>query len=172
MYFPSFTWVKDLSILTFIQVQNAFCHLCIVPTGAAYCSIIASSNPGTGDRKGGKTQNSQKRSLPIRLFTLTRYVNAHHLALVPFPNGSYLKVFPPFISCASSRRQNEEPVFSKDCKVLFTTVPLKQGDHGTFNHITMISNRVKPRQTFAGICRPSFIYYFATRHLRQCKCVC
>lgn len=43
----------------------------------------------------------------------------------------------------SRHHQNEEPVFSKDCKVLLTTVPLKQGDQGTFNHITVISNRVK-----------------------------
>ncbi|XP_075886811.1 inactive dipeptidyl peptidase 10-like [Nelusetta ayraudi] len=42
-------------------------------------------------------------------------------------------------------RLNEEPVFSRDCKVFFTTVPLKQGDHGTFNHITMISNQSEGR---------------------------
>ncbi|KAF3842711.1 hypothetical protein F7725_001560 [Dissostichus mawsoni] len=38
-------------------------------------------------------------------------------------------------------RQNEEPVFSKDCTTFFITLPLKQGGHGTFNHITMISNQ-------------------------------
>ncbi|KAE8299536.1 Inactive dipeptidyl peptidase 10 Dipeptidyl peptidase IV-related protein 3 [Larimichthys crocea] len=38
-------------------------------------------------------------------------------------------------------RQNEEPVFSKDCSTFFITMPLKQGGHGTFNHITMISNQ-------------------------------
>ncbi|XP_029385720.1 inactive dipeptidyl peptidase 10-like [Echeneis naucrates] len=38
-------------------------------------------------------------------------------------------------------RQNEEPVFSKDCKTLFITMPLKHGGRGTFNHITMISNQ-------------------------------
>lgn len=52
-----------------------------------------------------------------------------------------------FFTCISSlflaTNQNEEPVFSKDCNVFLTTVPLKQGDQGTFNHITMISNRVK-----------------------------
>ncbi|TKS67535.1 Inactive dipeptidyl peptidase 10 [Collichthys lucidus] len=36
---------------------------------------------------------------------------------------------------------NEEPVFSKDCSTFFITMPLKQGGHGTFNHITMISNQ-------------------------------
>uniref|UniRef100_A0A665UXF0 Dipeptidyl-peptidase 10 (inactive) n=1 Tax=Echeneis naucrates TaxID=173247 RepID=A0A665UXF0_ECHNA len=36
---------------------------------------------------------------------------------------------------------NEEPVFSKDCKTLFITMPLKHGGRGTFNHITMISNQ-------------------------------
>ncbi|XP_029980044.1 inactive dipeptidyl peptidase 10-like [Sphaeramia orbicularis] len=38
-------------------------------------------------------------------------------------------------------RQNEEPVFSKDCTVFFITMPLKHGDRGTFSHITMISNK-------------------------------
>ncbi|XP_033990443.1 inactive dipeptidyl peptidase 10-like [Trematomus bernacchii] len=38
-------------------------------------------------------------------------------------------------------RQNEEPVFSMDCTTFFITLPLKQGGHGTFNHITMISNQ-------------------------------
>uniref|UniRef100_A0A8D3D2D2 Inactive dipeptidyl peptidase 10-like n=1 Tax=Scophthalmus maximus TaxID=52904 RepID=A0A8D3D2D2_SCOMX len=38
-------------------------------------------------------------------------------------------------------RQNEEPVFSRDCTTLFITLPLKEGDRGTFNHITMISNQ-------------------------------
>ncbi|TKS67519.1 Inactive dipeptidyl peptidase 10 [Collichthys lucidus] len=37
--------------------------------------------------------------------------------------------------------KNEEPVFSKDCSTFFITMPLKQGGHGTFNHITMISNQ-------------------------------
>uniref|UniRef100_A0A3Q3LII1 Inactive dipeptidyl peptidase 10-like n=1 Tax=Mastacembelus armatus TaxID=205130 RepID=A0A3Q3LII1_9TELE len=39
--------------------------------------------------------------------------------------------------------QNEEPVFDKDCTKVFITMPLKHGDNGTFNHITMISNQVK-----------------------------
>ncbi|KAI3356568.1 hypothetical protein L3Q82_017769, partial [Scortum barcoo] len=38
-------------------------------------------------------------------------------------------------------RQNEEPVFSKDCTTFFITLPLKHGGRGTFNHITMISNQ-------------------------------
>nr|XP_020475860.1 inactive dipeptidyl peptidase 10-like isoform X1 [Monopterus albus] len=38
-------------------------------------------------------------------------------------------------------RQNEEPVFSKDCKTFFITIPLKHGGRGTFNHITMISSQ-------------------------------
>ncbi|XP_051814855.1 inactive dipeptidyl peptidase 10-like isoform X2 [Acanthochromis polyacanthus] len=38
-------------------------------------------------------------------------------------------------------RQNEEPVFSRDYTTLFITMPLKHSDHGTFNHITMISNQ-------------------------------
>ncbi|XP_042282856.1 inactive dipeptidyl peptidase 10-like isoform X1 [Thunnus maccoyii] len=38
-------------------------------------------------------------------------------------------------------RQNEEPVFSKDCTIFFITMPLKQGGRGSFNHITMISNQ-------------------------------
>ncbi|XP_037645724.1 inactive dipeptidyl peptidase 10-like [Sebastes umbrosus] len=38
-------------------------------------------------------------------------------------------------------RQNEEPIFSKDCTTFFITMPLKHGDRGTFNHITMISNQ-------------------------------
>ncbi|XP_033473242.2 inactive dipeptidyl peptidase 10-like [Epinephelus lanceolatus] len=38
-------------------------------------------------------------------------------------------------------RQNEEPVFSKDCTTFFITMPLKHGGRGTFNHITMISNQ-------------------------------
>ncbi|XP_026152292.1 inactive dipeptidyl peptidase 10-like [Mastacembelus armatus] len=37
--------------------------------------------------------------------------------------------------------QNEEPVFDKDCTKVFITMPLKHGDNGTFNHITMISNQ-------------------------------
>ncbi|XP_076603008.1 inactive dipeptidyl peptidase 10-like [Chaetodon auriga] len=37
-------------------------------------------------------------------------------------------------------RQNEEPVFSKDCTSFFVTMPLKHGGRGTFNHITMISD--------------------------------
>lgn len=64
----------------------------------------------------------------------------------------------PFSRCCSSftqcfnipppRPQNEEPAFSRDCTTFFITVPLKQGDRGTFSHITMISNRVKLRQAF------------------------
>uniref|UniRef100_A0A4W6FRF4 Dipeptidyl-peptidase 10 (inactive) n=1 Tax=Lates calcarifer TaxID=8187 RepID=A0A4W6FRF4_LATCA len=38
-------------------------------------------------------------------------------------------------------RQNEEPVFSKDCTTFFISMPLKHGSRGTFNHITMISNQ-------------------------------
>ncbi|KAK2906380.1 hypothetical protein Q8A73_010323 [Channa argus] len=38
-------------------------------------------------------------------------------------------------------RQNEEPVFSRDCTIFFITMPIKHGGHGAFNHITMISNQ-------------------------------
>ncbi|XP_047456351.1 inactive dipeptidyl peptidase 10-like [Mugil cephalus] len=38
-------------------------------------------------------------------------------------------------------RQNEEPVFSKDCATFFITMPLKHSGRGTFSHITMISNQ-------------------------------
>uniref|UniRef100_UPI0037E8AFD8 inactive dipeptidyl peptidase 10-like n=1 Tax=Semicossyphus pulcher TaxID=241346 RepID=UPI0037E8AFD8 len=38
-------------------------------------------------------------------------------------------------------RQNEEPVFSEDCTTFFITMPLKHSGSGTFNHITMISNK-------------------------------
>ncbi|XP_037343583.2 inactive dipeptidyl peptidase 10-like [Pungitius pungitius] len=38
-------------------------------------------------------------------------------------------------------RQNEEPVFAKDCTTFFITMPLKHGGRGAFNHITMISNQ-------------------------------
>ncbi|XP_026231663.1 inactive dipeptidyl peptidase 10-like [Anabas testudineus] len=38
-------------------------------------------------------------------------------------------------------RQNEEPIFSKDCLTFFVTMPLKHGGRGMFNHITMISNQ-------------------------------
>lgn len=89
------------------------------------------------DSKGGKTENWMERSPPIYLFPLISNVYFFH--------------------CISPRHQNEEPVFSSDCRVFFTTVPLKQGDHGTFNHITMISNRVKVRQAFAEMCRLSLI---------------
>uniref|UniRef100_A0A3Q3GR23 Dipeptidyl peptidase like 10 n=1 Tax=Labrus bergylta TaxID=56723 RepID=A0A3Q3GR23_9LABR len=41
-------------------------------------------------------------------------------------------------------RQSEEPAFSKDCSTFFITMPLKHGGHGTFNHITMISNQFLP----------------------------
>ncbi|XP_013881529.1 inactive dipeptidyl peptidase 10 [Austrofundulus limnaeus] len=37
--------------------------------------------------------------------------------------------------------QNEEPVFSRDCRTFFITLPLKDGRHGAFSHITMISNQ-------------------------------
>uniref|UniRef100_A0A8C4H4E3 Inactive dipeptidyl peptidase 10 n=1 Tax=Dicentrarchus labrax TaxID=13489 RepID=A0A8C4H4E3_DICLA len=37
-------------------------------------------------------------------------------------------------------RQNEEPVFSKDCTIFFITMPLKHGGRGGFNHIAKISN--------------------------------
>uniref|UniRef100_A0A8C6KWL9 Inactive dipeptidyl peptidase 10-like n=1 Tax=Nothobranchius furzeri TaxID=105023 RepID=A0A8C6KWL9_NOTFU len=37
--------------------------------------------------------------------------------------------------------QNEEPLFSDDCTTFFITMPLKDGNHGAFNHITMISNQ-------------------------------
>ncbi|XP_040913929.1 inactive dipeptidyl peptidase 10-like [Toxotes jaculatrix] len=38
-------------------------------------------------------------------------------------------------------RQNEEPVFTKDCTMFFITMPIKHGGSGTFNHITMVSNQ-------------------------------
>nr|XP_019955180.1 PREDICTED: inactive dipeptidyl peptidase 10-like [Paralichthys olivaceus] len=43
-------------------------------------------------------------------------------------------------------RQNEEPVFSRDCTTVFITMPLKQGDRGTFNHITLISNQSEDQE--------------------------
>ncbi|XP_034430778.1 inactive dipeptidyl peptidase 10-like [Hippoglossus hippoglossus] len=43
-------------------------------------------------------------------------------------------------------RQNEEPVFSRDCSTFFITLPLKHGDRGTFNHITMISNHSEDQE--------------------------
>ncbi|CAB1447086.1 unnamed protein product [Pleuronectes platessa] len=43
-------------------------------------------------------------------------------------------------------RQNEEPVFSRDCSTFFITMPLKHGDRGTFNHITMISNQSEDQE--------------------------
>ncbi|XP_058478976.1 inactive dipeptidyl peptidase 10-like [Solea solea] len=43
-------------------------------------------------------------------------------------------------------RQNEEPVFSGDCTTFFITMPLKHGDSGTFNHITMISNEFEGQE--------------------------
>uniref|UniRef100_A0A8C3AHJ8 Dipeptidyl-peptidase 10 (Non-functional) n=1 Tax=Cyclopterus lumpus TaxID=8103 RepID=A0A8C3AHJ8_CYCLU len=47
-------------------------------------------------------------------------------------------------------RQNEEPVFSKDCTTFFITMPLGHGGRGTFNHITMISNQVNLRHLTSG----------------------
>uniref|UniRef100_H3DKF2 Dipeptidyl-peptidase 10 (Non-functional) n=1 Tax=Tetraodon nigroviridis TaxID=99883 RepID=H3DKF2_TETNG len=38
-------------------------------------------------------------------------------------------------------RQNEEPLYSRDCRTFFITVPLKHSHRGTFSHITMISDR-------------------------------
>lgn len=39
--------------------------------------------------------------------------------------------------------QNEEPLYSRDCRTFFITVPLKHSHHGTFRHINMISDRVR-----------------------------
>lgn len=112
-----------------------------------------------------------ERSPPIYLFTLTSKVNAHHLALLSYFSSPLWYFFD-----TTPRHQNEEPVFSRDCKVFFTTVPLKQGDHGTFNHITMISNQVKLRQTFAVICRlhlirtPTLVWYPLHSHSQLSNC--
>ncbi|XP_061648007.1 inactive dipeptidyl peptidase 10-like isoform X2 [Phyllopteryx taeniolatus] len=38
-------------------------------------------------------------------------------------------------------RQNEEPMFSKDCTIFFTTLPIKHVVLGAFHHVTMISNQ-------------------------------
>ncbi|XP_051938967.1 inactive dipeptidyl peptidase 10-like [Hippocampus zosterae] len=38
-------------------------------------------------------------------------------------------------------RQNEEPMFSKDCTIFFTTLPLQHIVLGAFRHVTMISNQ-------------------------------
>ncbi|XP_062259430.1 inactive dipeptidyl peptidase 10-like [Platichthys flesus] len=43
-------------------------------------------------------------------------------------------------------RQNEEPVFSRDCSTFFITMPLKHGDRGTFHHIAMISNQSEDQE--------------------------
>lgn len=43
--------------------------------------------------------------------------------------------------------QNEEPLYSRDCRTFFITVPLKHSHHGTFRHINMISDRVRLLQT-------------------------
>ncbi|XP_033901188.2 inactive dipeptidyl peptidase 10-like isoform X1 [Acipenser ruthenus] len=37
-------------------------------------------------------------------------------------------------------KQNEEPVFSQDCRTFFLTVPVKNGRHGAFHHIAMFSD--------------------------------
>uniref|UniRef100_A0A3Q3X3D4 Uncharacterized protein n=1 Tax=Mola mola TaxID=94237 RepID=A0A3Q3X3D4_MOLML len=47
-------------------------------------------------------------------------------------------------------RQNEEPLFSKDCTKFFITVTLKHSGSGTFNHITMISNQGSVRHLTSG----------------------
>lgn len=101
--------------------------------------------------------NSMKRVSAKYLFTATSEMNHCSNA------SNFLLLL--FIS---RHHQNEEPVFSKDYKVFFTTVPLKQGDQGTFNHITMISNRVKLRQTFMQrfsfklnlVCHRLFFFFF------------
>ncbi|XP_066542027.1 inactive dipeptidyl peptidase 10-like [Hoplias malabaricus] len=38
-------------------------------------------------------------------------------------------------------QQNEEPVFSKDGATFFMTLPIKHGSHGSFRHITMMSEQ-------------------------------
>ncbi|MED6265279.1 hypothetical protein CHARACLAT_023719 [Characodon lateralis] len=38
-------------------------------------------------------------------------------------------------------RQNEEPLFSRDCTTFFISAALKDGSRGAFSHITMISNQ-------------------------------
>ncbi|XP_022535999.2 inactive dipeptidyl peptidase 10 isoform X1 [Astyanax mexicanus] len=38
-------------------------------------------------------------------------------------------------------RQNEEPVFSQDGTTFFMTLPIKHGSHGSFHHITMMSEQ-------------------------------
>lgn len=43
--------------------------------------------------------------------------------------------------------QNEEPLYSRDCRTFFITVPLKHSHRGTFSHINMISDRVRLLQT-------------------------
>ncbi|XP_024864521.1 inactive dipeptidyl peptidase 10 isoform X2 [Kryptolebias marmoratus] len=43
-------------------------------------------------------------------------------------------------------RQDEQPVFSADGRTFFVTVPLKDGRHGAFSHVTMISNQAEGQE--------------------------
>lgn len=112
-----------------------------------------------------------ERSPPIYRFHIDRQSERTSLGIGILHLSSPLWYF----FYVTPRRQNEEPVFSRDCKVFFTTVPLKQGDHGTFNHITMISNQVKLRQTFAVTCKmrlirtPALVWYPLHRHSQLCN---
>uniref|UniRef100_A0A8D0ARX6 Inactive dipeptidyl peptidase 10-like n=1 Tax=Sander lucioperca TaxID=283035 RepID=A0A8D0ARX6_SANLU len=162
-------WSPDGERLAFLTINDTLVPKMVLPqfTGNTYPKGLQYPYPMAGQRNPavklsvvnlfGAT-HTQELQPPDHDFyiTMVKWLGNTHLAVrwVNRPqNASVLTVCEATIGVCLQRHedssetwlsmQGQEPLFSQDRSRFFLTLPVKQGGHGDFHHITMFSKKLR-----------------------------
>uniref|UniRef100_A0A8D0AVT7 Inactive dipeptidyl peptidase 10-like n=1 Tax=Sander lucioperca TaxID=283035 RepID=A0A8D0AVT7_SANLU len=164
-------WSPDGERLAFLTINDTLVPKMVLPqfTGNTYPKGLQYPYPMAGQRNPavklsvvnlfGAT-HTQELQPPDQLsdfyITMVKWLGNTHLAVrwVNRPqNASVLTVCEATIGVCLQRHedssetwlsmQGQEPLFSQDRSRFFLTLPVKQGGHGDFHHITMFSKKLR-----------------------------
>ncbi|XP_034720680.1 inactive dipeptidyl peptidase 10-like isoform X4 [Etheostoma cragini] len=166
-------WSPDGERLAFLTLNDTLVPNMVLPrfTGNTYPKGLHYPYPMAGQRNPGVklsvvnlfgATHTQELQPPDQLrhsdfyVTMVKWLSKTHLAVrwVNRPqNASVLTVCEATIGVCLQRHeessetwlsmQGQEPLFSKDRTRFFLTLPVKQGGHGDFHHITMFSKKLR-----------------------------
>ncbi|XP_077393164.1 inactive dipeptidyl peptidase 10-like [Festucalex cinctus] len=120
----------------------------INPTVSLYVVVLDGSSQTTQLSPPDSFVNSQYYITMVKWVTVdklaVRWVNrAQNMSILSLCDIHTNKCTKRYVMVSDKwlDRQNEEPMFSKDCTVFFMTLPLKHILLGAFHHVTMIYNQ-------------------------------
>ncbi|XP_013874029.1 inactive dipeptidyl peptidase 10 [Austrofundulus limnaeus] len=173
-------WSPDGERLAFLTINDSLVPNMVLAqfTGSTYprglqypYPMVGQTNPSiklTVVNLLGTTHTQELQpphQLRLRNFyvTMVKWISNKHLVvrwLIRSQNASLLTVCDATAGVCHQRheessetwlsRQREEPLFSEDSSRFFLTLPIKQGGHGDFHHITMFTQKGEVRHLTSG----------------------